>query len=67
MQGEDAEKLRASLALLGYETRVQAVSITQGQTRYRVYLGPFASEPLALEAQMHLKTNIPDALILKNH
>lgn len=65
LQGEDAEKLRASLALLGFEARVQAVSITQNQTRYRVYLGPFASEQLASEAKTRL--DIPDALILKNH
>jgi len=38
---EDAERMRASLALLGVEARIQRVELDSGQVRHRVQVGPF--------------------------
>lgn len=37
----DAERMRANLALLGVEARIQRVELDGGQVRHRVQVGPF--------------------------
>ncbi|KAF0279576.1 SPOR domain-containing protein [Spiribacter aquaticus] len=41
-QAEDADSLKASLALLGIQARVQVVELPGGETWHRVRVGPFA-------------------------
>ena len=40
-QAEDADSLKASLALLGIEARIQVVELPGGETWHRVRVGPF--------------------------
>ena len=40
---EEADRLKARLALLGMEARIQTVSVNGRQTWHRVRIGPFAS------------------------
>ncbi|MCP1728066.1 hypothetical protein J2T60_002066 [Natronospira proteinivora] len=44
----DAERMRANLGLAGFESRIQRVSIDDGQTYYRVRVGPIEN-PTELE------------------
>lgn len=42
-QSDDAEALRANLALLGIQARVQTVELPGGETWHRVRIGPYSS------------------------
>ena len=46
-QHADADRRRGEILLLGYDARVETVKTADGQTRYRVTVGPFA-DPAAL-------------------
>jgi len=46
-QRADADRRRGEILLLGYDARIEAVKTADGQTRYRVSVGPFA-DPEAL-------------------
>lgn len=46
-QRADADRRRGEIVLLGYDARIDAVKLPDGQTRYRVVVGPFA-DPQAL-------------------
>ena len=43
----DADRRRGEILLLGYDARIETVKSADGQTRYRVSVGPFA-DPEAL-------------------
>jgi cell division protein FtsN len=62
---QEADRLKASLALLGMEARIQTVSIDGEQTWHRVRLGPFSSLAEANEVRRRLNANDLDAVILK--
>jgi cell division protein FtsN len=62
---QDADRLKASLALLGMEARIQTVSIDGEQTWHRVRLGPFSSLSEANAVRRRLNANDLDAMILK--
>lgn len=63
---EEAETLRANLALRGLTSFIQKVSIQGEGDRYRVRLGPFASFAEMEKAEMQLaRAGIRDALLLK--
>ena len=61
---EEADTLKATLALEGIETQVQILHQAT-QTIYRVYLGPFESEQQAMRAELSLKPQVSTALVLK--
>ena len=62
----DAEKLRAELAFLGIETRIQAVVLkTTQQKRYRVMAGPYQGKQRIQQLRRQLRANgYPDVLVL---
>lgn len=62
----DAEKLRAELAFLGIETRIQAVTLKKTQQRrYRVIAGPFQGKQRVQNLRRQLRTHgYPDVLVL---
>jgi len=62
---QEADRLKASLALLGMEARIQTVSIDGEQTWHRVRLGPFSSLSEANEVRRRLNANDLDAMVLK--
>ena len=50
-----ADELKAKLTLQGFNTRIQKVKTEEGQTWFRVTLGPFATEDQALKQKKHLE------------
>ncbi|HKY70261.1 MAG TPA: SPOR domain-containing protein [Gammaproteobacteria bacterium] len=65
-QFEKAEELKANLALLGVEAKVQTLTL-KGKTRHRVTIGPFATKKEAIVIQQRLADNLSlNSLILDN-
>lgn len=63
---EQAEKLKATLALNGFESQIQTVTIPPDETWYRVYIGPFNTKSEALVMQQNLQqSQAANSLILK--
>lgn len=61
-----ADELKAKLTLQGFNTRIQKVQTQEGQTWFRVTLGPFASESNALQQKKRLENQkIHGILILQ--
>jgi len=62
---QQADQLRAKLALLGLETRLQTVSINSKQAWHRVRVGPFNNLKDLNEARSLLKKNGIDAILIR--
>ena len=62
---QEADRLKASLALLGMEAKIQTVTIDSKQTWHRVRLGPFSSLADAHQMRRQLRENDLDAIVLK--
>lgn len=62
---QEADRLKASLALLGMEADIQTVSIDGKVTWHRVRMGPFSSFSRANEVRQRLRTHDLDAMVLK--
>lgn len=52
---EQADELKAILALQGLEARIQTVTINAAESWYRVYIGPFPTKADALNVQQSLE------------
>lgn len=63
--GEDADRLRAKLILLGLDTKVEAVSGKGNDTWHRVQVGPFTSRSKLAKARSTLINNNIETLLLK--
>jgi cell division protein FtsN len=62
---EQADQLRARLALLGVETRVQTVTVNSRETWHRVRVGPFSNLGDLNRARNLLKKNGIDAILIR--
>jgi cell division protein FtsN len=62
---DEAEKGRANLALLGMESRVEQGTSDQGETWYRVRIGPEKDLAKAQAIIDRLKTNDIEAMLIK--
>ena len=62
---ERADRLRAKLALLGMETRIQTVSVDNSKTWHRVRVGPYKNLAELNEARARLKKNGIDAILIR--
>ena len=62
---EDADRLKARLALLGLESSIQTVSVDGSETWHRVRVGPFTGRAALNEARVQLKQNDYDVLVIK--
>ncbi len=62
---KQADQLRAKLALLGMETRIQTVSINSKQSWHRVRVGPFNNLRDLNQARSQLKKNGIDAILIR--
>jgi len=62
---QQADQLRAKLALLGLETSLQTVSINSTQAWHRVRVGPFNNLKDLNEARSLLKKNGVDAILIR--
>ena len=61
----EAERRRASLALLGLEARVQTIAIDGEATWHRVQVGPYAELDALNDARVRLRENSIEAIALK--
>lgn len=62
---EDADRMKASLALLGVEARIQEVELTGGETWYRVRIGPYSDRDEINRIRERLAENEVDAILLR--
>jgi cell division septation protein DedD len=51
----DADRRRGEILLLGYDARIEPVRLPDGQTRYRVTVGPFADAQAMAHARRALR------------
>lgn len=61
----DADRLKASLTLLGLDASIQTVSVDGNATFYRVRVGPYADIARLNDARTRLRENSMEALVLK--
>lgn len=61
----DADRLKATIALLGVEANIQKVQLAGGETWHRVRIGPFASRDKVNEVRRRLKAHKVDTILLK--
>lgn len=62
---EDAERLKANLALLGIESDIQRVTIDANQVWHRVRIGPFTNLAQLNDARRRLADNDMTALVIQ--
>jgi cell division protein FtsN len=63
---EEADRLKASLALLGLEAEIQTVRAARGENWHRVRLGPFTDRRVLQKTREQLRRNQLDALVMRN-
>jgi cell division protein FtsN len=61
----EADKQKASLALIGLESRIEKVTIDNRDTYYRVRVGPLADERKARETLAQLEANGINGMLVK--
>jgi len=64
-QADDAEQMKASLALLGITAKIQTVNVNDA-TWHRVRIGPVTGARQADEMRSRLASNGIDSLVMKN-
>ncbi len=62
---DDADQLKAQLALLGVEASIQDVELASGETWHRVRIGPFSDREHLNAIRERLKTDNIHAILLK--
>lgn len=62
---EDARRLRVKLVLQGLEPKVEEVNVRNGETWFRVQLGPFSDQETLSKTQSVLAENRIDSLLLR--
>lgn len=62
---EDADRMRAQLALNNIESHIQRVTINDSQTWYRVRVGPFQNSRKMGIVRNHLRAQSLDPIVLK--
>lgn len=60
----DADRVKAELALLGISSSVQTGTLPNGQTAYRIRIGPYANKQAAEQALALLKRHGKDAMVI---
>ncbi len=61
----DADRLKASLALLGVQASIQRVSLTGGETWHRVRIGPFSDRQELNGVRQRLQENTVETILLR--
>jgi len=64
-KADDAERLKANLALIGLGAHIQTVQINGSDTWHRVRAGPFKDLASVNGARARLRANDMDAIVLK--
>ncbi|MDN5871857.1 MAG: SPOR domain-containing protein [Nitrococcus sp.] len=63
---DDADQLKASLALLGVEASIQNVKLATGETWHRVRIGPFSNRQRLSKIRKRLQVNNIHTIVLKH-
>lgn len=63
---DDADQLKANLALLGVEASIQNVELASGETWHRVRIGPFSNRHRLSEIRKRLQANNIHTIVLKH-
>ena len=63
--GEDAERLKARLALLGIEAGIQTVELAGGETWHRVRVGPLPAGDRLNQVRARLEQNQIESILLR--
>ncbi|HSG59840.1 MAG TPA: SPOR domain-containing protein [Pseudomonadales bacterium] len=66
-QQADAERRRAELILSGYEAQLEPTKYNNGQTWYRLLIGPFTSQSKLAKARSELLQNNIETLVIKRN
>jgi cell division protein FtsN len=61
----EADRLKASLALIGLEADIQTVTVNEGETWHRVRLGPFTDLKTLNATRDRLREHDMDAMVLR--
>lgn len=64
-QSADADRLKAELALLGFEASVQRVATAQGAVWHRVRVGPYRGEATTQRIRQRLQSSGVEALVVR--
>ncbi len=62
---QEADQLKARLALIGVEANIQAVSVNKSDRWFRVRIGPYAKQEQAKAVKEKLRKNRIPAIVLK--
>ena len=62
---QDADRLKAQLALLGFEAKVVSARISAQDTRYRVRSGPYRGKPALNQARKRLADNGFNGIVIR--
>lgn len=62
---EDADRLKAELALIGVQARIQSVEVDGGETWHRVRVGPFDSRDEVETLRSRLQEEDLDSILLR--
>ena len=62
---EEADRQRAKLALIGYESRIEQVTLSERDVRFRVRVGPQASLSAAQDVLARLESNSISGFLVK--
>lgn len=62
---EDADRVKASLALLGIGSRIEKAQLKNGETWYRVRVGPFTDARQLEASRAQMKANGINALLIR--
>jgi cell division protein FtsN len=62
---QDADRLKAQLALLGFEAKVVSARISAQDTRYRVRSGPYRGKPALNKARKRLADNGFNGIVIR--
>ena len=62
---EDADRLKAQLALLGFEAKVESARISAQDTRYRVRSGPYRGKEALNQARKRLADNGFQGIVIR--
>ncbi|MFV8836319.1 SPOR domain-containing protein [Aquisalimonas sp.] len=63
---EDADRMKANLALIGVQANIESVEVDTGETWHRVRIGPFADRDRVDSLRSQLEDNNVDSILLRS-
>lgn len=63
---DDADRMKANLALIGVQANIESVEVDSGETWHRVRIGPFADRDRVDSLRSQLEDNNVDSILLRS-